>query len=335
LFVLIFMITHWRKKGRDPVVREAVAVMYEPPKVNGKPLSAAEVGTIIDEQVDSRDITSGLIGLAVGGYLQIEETTQDGFLNLFDTKDYELIKLKDADAELTVFERDLLNAIFVGSATRIAVSSMKKKFYKHISDLTKRIYDDLMAKDFFAARPRRVQRKYVAYGVFLLFGIIILTLPFGLAGALQGVIAAFVSGFTVIIFAGAMPVKTRAGAKANIEARGFQEFMMRVEKDRLERMAGKDLFFRFLPYAIALDVVDHWAKAFEGIYQEVPDWYVSPHGWTHFHPVTFTRSLTTATTSMSQAMYAAPRGSGSSGGLSGGGGGFSGGGGGGGGGGSW
>lgn len=326
-----FMFTHWWKKGRDPKVRAAVAVMYEPPKVDGKPLNSAEVGTIIDERVDSRDITSGLIGLAVQGYLQIEETTKEGLISWFDSKDYVLKKLKEPDDKLSTFETRLMQAIFPVGTTEIATSEMNKKFYKHISGLQTRIFNDLQQKKFFGARPDKVKKKYILFGVITVFASIFLTAPWGLAGFPQAVIAGLISGFIIIMFSGAMPVKTRAGAKANIEAKGFQEFMMRVEKDRLERMAGKDLFFRYLPYAIALDVVDHWAKAFEGIYQEPPTWYVSPHGFTAFHPVMFTRSLTTATSTMSTAMFSAPRGSGSSGG----GGGFSGGGGGGGGGGSW
>ena len=112
--------------------------------------------------------------------------------------------------------------------------------------------------------------------------------------------------------------------------------MSRAEKDRLERMKDKDLFSKFLPYAIALDVVDNWAKAFEGIYQEPPDWYTSPAGLRTFHPYTFSRSISAATSSLGSAMFSAPRGSGISGGGRGfSGGGFSGGGFGGGGGGSW
>jgi uncharacterized membrane protein len=117
---------------------------------------------------------------------------------------------------------------------------------------------------------------------------------------------------------------------------GFQEFMNRAEKDRLERMGDKDLFSRFLPYAIALDVADNWAKAFEGIYQNPPDWYVSPVGFRTFSPYAFTHSLNSVTSDLSSAMFSAPRGSsggGSGGGF--GGGGSSGGGFGGGGGGSW
>jgi uncharacterized membrane protein len=101
-------------------------------------------------------------------------------------------------------------------------------------------------------------------------------------------------------------------------------------------MKDKDLFSKFLPYAIALDVVDNWAKAFEGVFQEPPQWYTSQTGFRMFSPYHFSRSINSATSSLASAMYSAPRGSGISGGGGGfSGGGFSGGGFGGGGGGSW
>ena len=80
----------------------------------------------------------------------------------------------------------------------------------------------------------------------------------------------------------------------------------------------------------ALDVVDRWAKAFEGIEQNMPNWYVGAHGMAYFHPVAFSQAITATTSHLSTATFSAPRSSGGSGG-----GGFSGGGGGGGGGGSW
>jgi uncharacterized membrane protein len=111
--------------------------------------------------------------------------------------------------------------------------------------------------------------------------------------------------------------------------------LRRAEKDRLQRMGDKDLFSKFLPYAIALDVVDNWAKAFEGLYQDPPQWYTSESGFRTFSPYHFSRSINAATSNLASAIYSAPRGSGIGGGGSSGGGGFSGGGFGGGGGGSW
>jgi len=154
----------------------------------------------------------------------------------------------------------------------------------------------------------------------------------------KSIIASVLTGLPVILFAKYMPAKTRAGAAAYMDILGFQEFMNRAEKERLERLKDVNLFSKFLPYAIALDVADNWAKAFEGIYQDPPDWYVSPGGFTTFSPYTFTHSINSVTSDLTSAMFSAPRGSGTGGGGfggGGGGGGSSGGGFGGGGGGSW
>ena len=86
-------------------------------------------------------------------------------------------------------------------------------------------------------------------------------------------------------------------------------------------MGDMNLFSKFLPYAVALDVADNWAKAFEGIYQDPPDWYVSPGGFRTFNPYVFTHSINSVTSDLTSAMTSAPRGSGIGGGGGGGGGG--------------
>ena len=76
----------WYRRGRDPRVREAINVMYEPPAFENRPLTPAEVGTLVDEKLDPRDITSSIVGLAVKGYVSIEETKKEGLI--FETTDY-------------------------------------------------------------------------------------------------------------------------------------------------------------------------------------------------------------------------------------------------------
>ncbi len=63
IFSLSLCCNQWYRKGRDPKVREAITVMYEPPKFDNQPLTPAEVGTLIDEKLDPRDITSTIVGL--------------------------------------------------------------------------------------------------------------------------------------------------------------------------------------------------------------------------------------------------------------------------------
>jgi uncharacterized membrane protein YgcG len=76
-----------------------------------------------------------------------------------------------------------------------------------------------------------------------------------------------------------------------MEILGFEEFLNRAEKDQLMRMKDETSFSRFFPYALALNVADNWAKAFEGIYQQPPEWYVSPMGGRMFSPPCLTIPL--------------------------------------------
>lgn len=334
IFSLLFMINLWHSRGRDPKVRESVTVMYEPPKHNNIPLSPAEVGSIVDEKMDPRDITSSIVGLAVKGYIKIEETKEDRLI--FDKTDYYLSRTKEPDNTLSAFEQVLMSKLFTDRVhPGILVSEMKNSFYKYLNSLKTTLNDELVSKKYFLKSPDSVKNIYIVAGIMLAFScpfLAVLLLPEFLK--IKGMIAFGLTGLPVLAFAKAMPAKTKLGASVYMDILGFQEFLNRAEKDRLEKMGDKDLFSKFLPYAIALNVADNWAKAFEGIYQDPPQWYVSPGGFRTFSPSGFSSSVSSMTSDLGSAMFSAPRSSGAGGGgFSGGG--SSGGGFGGGGGGSW
>ncbi|HYQ48438.1 MAG TPA: DUF2207 domain-containing protein [Thermodesulfovibrionales bacterium] len=333
LVSFIGMLMLWLRTGRDPRVRESVTVMYGPPASGDTPLSPAEVGAIVDEKLDPRDITASIVNLAVKGFLKIEEQKKEGLI--FDSTDYYLRKVKEADSSLAPFERQLMNDIFGSSPGRM-VSEMKNTFYRNIPSLKISLYGDLVQKKYFLSNPDDVRKMYlIIAGVLAAGTVILLSLLFGSSlGDARPFIAGILVGLPIFLFARYMPAKTRAGSAAYMHILGFQEFLNRAERDQLERMQDRNLFSTFFPYALALDVADNWAKAFEGIYQEQPDWYVSPGGMGAFNPAGFNRSFHSAISDMSTAIYSAPRGSGAGSGGSFGGG-SSGGGFGGGGGGSW
>jgi hypothetical protein len=316
----IFMGRQWYTRGRDPKVRESVAVMYGPPKYGDVPLTPAEVGALVDETLDPRDITASIVGLAVKGFIKIEETKEEGII--FDSKDYFLAKIKEPDDSLSAFEKLLMADLFTGPLPGIQISELKNSFYKNIDLLKKTIFGDLVAKKYFTVSPEQVKKMYIgvaiAVGVFCVLGLHFL---FGNSvGQERITIAGLLAGLSVFAFARLMPAKTRAGASAYMDIRGFEEFLNRAEKDRLLRMKDENLFSKFLPYALALDVAENWAKAFEGIYQQAPQWYSSPSGFRTFSPSGFTRSLHSTMSSLSSAMFSAPRSSGVGGGGSSGGG---------------
>src|SRR5579871_228519 len=146
------------------------------------------------------------------------------------------------------------------------------------------------------------------------------------------ILALAIAGIIVFLFGRQMSAKTLQGARTAVAVLGFQEFMNRVDADRLKRMPP-DTFEKYLPYAMALGVEHKWAQAFAGIVKDPPSWYAAPAGYaygTAFNPIFFTNSMHSMATDMHQVFVSAPRasstGSGWSGGGFGGGGGFSGGG---------
>ena len=149
------------------------------------------------------------------------------------------------------------------------------------------------------------------------------------------IVGGVLTGLIVIGFGVFMPARTIGGVRRLEQILGFEEFLKAVDSDRFRRMVtSPELFERFLPYAMALQVEKRWARAFENIYAEPPQpsWYVGTGDGTSFRPTHFTSRLGTMSSRAESAMSSSPR---SSGGSGFGGGGFSGGGGGGGGGGAF
>jgi hypothetical protein len=93
----------------------------------------------------------------------------------------------------------------------------------------------------------------------------------------------------------------------------FREFLQRAERDRIEKMGKKDLFYRYLPYAIALGVVDNWSESFAGLHQEPPDWYDPAHGTSYRHATDFTHDFHDFSSSIEGAMTSSPGGNGDNG----------------------
>jgi uncharacterized membrane protein len=131
-----------------------------------------------------------------------------------------------------------------------------------------------------------------------------------------------------------MPRRSEKGTAALEHAVGFQEYLEKAEKYRLQWQEKEKVFESFLPYAMVFGVVAQWTKAFSSMDMKPPDWYEgSAFTAGHFNAVAFGSMMRGLDSSVGQAMSAKPQESSGGSGFSGGG--HSGGGGGGGGGGSW
>lgn len=316
-FAFAFMYRRWNERGRDPEIG-SIEPRYEPPG----DLTPAEVGVIVDNRADLRDITATLIDLAVRGHLTIEERGRNDYV--FERRDV-------ADDHLAPHEGALLRAVFGGRTTR-RLSDLKDRFYKDLPELKSTLLATLIEHGVYTESPTIVAGKYVGLG--FLVGIVIFfggllaqaVLPLAM-GAVLG--AAIASAFVIVIFGLFMPARTKRGTELLRQVKGFEEFLTRVESDRYRRkITGPDMFEKCLPYAMALGVAAQWARAFRDLYREPPDWYHG-HALSTFNSHILVSNLNSMSAETHSVMQSAPRsaqGSSFSGGGISGGGGFSGGG---------
>jgi len=331
-FFIMFWL--WWTRGRDPE-KDAVTVQYEPPDK----LTPGECGTLVDNEAAMRDITATLVDLAVKGYLTIEQKDEEHLLGLSHSKEY-IFHLKQPAAQwsnVRPHEREMLSALFDdGANTDVKMSDLQNHFYTHLPTIRDRIFDALMTDGYYLHRPDTVRQAYVGAG--FVIGILIFVFGNMLATAtgvarLTWVIAGIATGAVICIFGWFMPARTLSGARTYARVLGFENFLGRVESDRIERLEKTpELFEKFLPYAMALHVEKKWVQAFAGIAMQPPQWYQGPYG-SGFQAYILVNDLNYMSAQAGSVMASSPRSS--SGGSGFGGGGSSGGGFGGGGGGAW
>ncbi len=137
--VSFFLMLHlWRTRGRDPA-RRPIAPQYKPP--DG--LTPAEIGTLMDNSPDMRDITASMVDLAVRGYIKIEEHERTGLVAMFGGTSYSFQLLKELDewTELQPHERSLMSGLFNGGYLKsVDLDDLENDFYKHLDKIKDGLY---------------------------------------------------------------------------------------------------------------------------------------------------------------------------------------------------
>jgi hypothetical protein len=312
----------WRRRGRDPRP-ESISVQYEP--VDG--LSPTEMGTLVDHSADMRDITATLVDLAVRGYLRIVEEKKEKLLGLYSDTTFRFERVRPSSEwnSLAHHERHYLWALFDRGQDSVDLKDLENKFYKSLPKIRDAVYDSLIDRGYYRERPDRVKGRWFAFAAFALFlgvgGAIMAASQMWAWISLAALVGAGITSAIVLgVFAAIMPARTVPGARAREAALGFREFLSRVESDRYRRMiTSPELFERYLPHAMAFGVEQKWARAFENVYREPPQWYSTTSGGT-FHVSDFSSRMSALSSAASSTMASSPSSSGSGGGGSSGGG---------------
>jgi uncharacterized membrane protein len=288
------------------------------------------------------DITSMLVDLAVRGFVLIEEREEKKLLGLVSSTEYwfHMRRPRSDWSALPDYEQRFLAGLFSKPTTTgigdsaaggqpglasVKLSDLENRFYKYLDKIRGAVYSSLIQRGFYAKRPDKARGNWLFAA--LVIGVVAfagagwvsdhpaVADPFAVAIGL-GLAALIVAGFAMF-----MPTRTEAGARAREAALGFKEFLGRVEQDRFKRMiTSPEQFERYLPFAMAFQVEERWAKAFEDLFRTPPDWYHGRPGST-FRTTQLARSMSTLSSTAGRTMASSPRSSSGSGG-----GGFSGGG---------
>ena len=307
-----------REQAESPFQHEPVVVEFEPPQ-NLRP---AQLGVILDESADTKDVTATIVDLAVRGVLTINEVPGE--------RDWILTWKANAVSDLLPFEKTLLDGLFAGGQ-QVQVSKLKGTFQTTLRAAESLMYSDAMSRKLFRVRPDIVRGGAIGVAIvdIVLGGALTFALGITFGGGFMGV-AVIVAGVVLLLFHRALSTRTAAGRDLMQHTLGFRLYMNTAERYRQQFAEKAEIFTQLLPYAIVFGSVTRWAKAFEGIdTSKTNGWYV---GSAPFQAAVLSSNLESMNSSISAAISAAPPSSGSSSGFGGGG---SGGGGGGGGGGSW
>jgi uncharacterized membrane protein YgcG len=343
ILVFIFMFLRWLKKGRDPKGTGVIIAQYDVLD-NLTPL---EVGGIINDEIKNENISAEIIYLATKGFIKIKQIDPDcdNYLCLIKNKDYEFTLLKKEGILVNSFDKIIIRAIFgengdVGGVSLL--STLNNSFYKSIKDINNYAINSLLNKKYYLNLPKiKLHFSFILVGLWLVF------IFNGFMGVLGGndsrsiifkiILSASIILSTIIfiVFNRLMPAKSKKGVLAKEHLLGLKEYLQIAERDRLNFHNAPDkkpeIFENLLPFAMVFGVEELWAKEFENVFVNQPNWY---EGSNNFNVVKFGNDIAVFSklTSSSLSSSSNSSGAGSSGS---GGGGSSGGGGGGGGGGSW
>jgi len=308
--VLIGMFLLWLKVGRDPRKR-VIAPTFAPPSGMGP----GDVGVLIDDRIDVRDVSAMIVGLAVTGHLRIEEVGDEGSDAPDEAKrrlarstplDYRFVRVDRPPDGLSAVERTILDGIFEGERTARTLSSLETDFYRHLPAIRSKLYAELIEKGYYPSNPERTRSFYRNLGTIGIVGGLALGISYG-SLYLGAAVAA--SGLVVLAFSRFMPRKTRKGVRALEEILGLARYIRLAEVDRIEfhnaPEKSPEVFERFLPYAIALNLSRVWTAQFEGLLREPPDWYrgASPVFRGHL----FALSMLHLSSGMNRTLASAPR----------------------------
>lgn len=240
------------------------------------------VGTVVDERVDPIDITATVLDLAVRGHLRIEELPRE---DAFAGTEWTFARRPGGD-DLAEFERVLLDAVAPVQGEPVRVANLAAAVGTVIGDVQAALYDDVVARGWFAHRPDRTRGAWALIG-WLTLGVAALSLVLLAAFTGLGLIglALLLVGLGTLWVSQEMPARTAKGV-ALVNGLGLLRAELHGQRTELVSAgAHYEGLSAVLPYAVVLGGADRWTAAIvaaDGDAEADPEalpWYHAPGDW--------------------------------------------------------
>lgn len=270
-----------------------VAVQFNPPPG----VQPGMVGTIIDEQANTVDVSASVVDLAVRGYLTMEEVPAR-----FGRSDWRLTRRTGpaSGSPLATYEAELLDALF-SRGSPVLLSDLKNHFASSLELVKQEMYSETVRRGWFRSSPHLQRSAWKGIGtVLVLLGLasifflgpvlgtgvtsgVLPFLPFSGTAILGG--GLLLAGIIVRLLGARMASRTADGSAVLAQSEGFREYLETAEANQIRFEEAQDIFSRYLPYAIVFGVAEKWARTFDqvaaaaasaGVPLAMPTWYVGP-----------------------------------------------------------
>ena len=262
-------------------------------------LTPSEAGTILDQKVDTKDVVAEIVELGRLGFLTIKRTEKKRFLG--KETDYILSKQVKDTKKLRSYQKYLLEKIF-GSKTEVKLSDLKNKFYQHLEEFRKKVYQYLADEKIFNGNPQRVTTNWgIVFGVSMAIMFMPVMIFASITQNYGPVIIYLGSILPGALMIKVMPARTAWGYSLLRQTEGLKWYLGKGKWR--EEISEKNLFLKdMLPLAVALGVVNRLAKDMKDLGATPPDYFQG------FTTANFANQLNHFSSNSSAAVVSSPSG---------------------------
>lgn len=245
-------------------------IEYYPPEG----LNSAEVAFLYKGYIETDEVTSFLIYLAIKGYIKIEKVKLESVIT--DKKNYKITKLKDYDGN-NESEALFMKRLFSTYGAQIMETEDYKNFMKKSSDKPYMPEQEISTN-----LQENIDENL--YDVF-----------YNTLNEIADNINSDTNYYKVFSETSTkktMKNRTPYGQEMYEKINSFKLFLESASKEELNELLLKNpnYFYDMIPYAYSLNVYDRWIKKVDGLFLQPPSWY---SGYDEFNIKEFLKFINT------------------------------------------